>query len=948
MNKKSQKIKSFAYCFLNIKATWLILFVLGFSTSLWSQTATISGKISDKKNTKAVADVQVAVLNQLDSSIVAGTISDSLGIYSIPNIEFGSYLMRITSFEYKTVFQSVSVSNTNEFMNFQLEIESKLIDEVTIEAKSVRVELKDDTTQYNASAYKVNPDATIEDLIKKMPGITVENGTISAQGEQIKKVLIDGQEFFGDDAISAIKNLPADMVNRIQVFDNASEQSKFTGISDGNEAKALNIQTKPGKSEGQFGKIYGGYGYPNNLYQAGVNLNLFNKKRKISILGLSNNINQQNFSTDDLVGATGNTDNKGPRRGNSNENFLVAQQNGVSITHALGVNYSDSWGGKTKFTGSYFFNYSQTDNSQKTERTYFLNDTTNQNYAENYSSITKNSNHRVQLKFDFKLDSMNSLQIQPKISIQNNNKSQNTIANTTESSQFLINDIANNLFNRNNGVNASNAIVWKHKFVKPRRTFSANLSGSYSNRYGHKDQNSRTNYYLLNALDSVSKLDQLMNNNGNGYGIDLRLSYTEPIGQSWSTEFIYDPSYLNNDANRKNYNINDSTGSIFDPSLSNVFKNQTIDNEVGTNVQYKKEKISFQFGLSYQNALLLNNQTYPTNRKVDVMFHNLLPNARFKYQISKSNSLMIFYRARTTNPTIDQLQQVVDNSNPLSLSSGNENLKQQYNHRIFGRYYVINTKNASNFFIYLSADISSKYITTSSYIAQIDTILSNGIALAKGSQFRQPVNVNGYWKSSSYLSYGLAIPKLKLNFNFNAGGGYGVTPGMINNRINLSKTTNVNAGVKLTSDIGENIDFLVSYAFNFNNSVNTTQNNINNRYFIHSLNAQVNWTIAKRLVVNSTFSGSAYEGLSSGFNQSIMLWNGSIGYKFLKDYSLVARITTFDILNNNKSIVRTMTETYIEDVESQVLNRYFMATLTYTLKNFGKKQDKKNPENSQD
>lgn len=930
--------------------TLLTFFVLlVFQLHSLAQNISIQGLVSDKKNKTPVYDVQVALLNSIDSTLLKASRTDTLGKFLFEDVVPGTYFLKLSSFDFKKYIRKIEVSESSNVYPIELESDSKLIDEVTIEAKAVRVELKDDTTQYNASAYKVNPDATIEDLLKKMPGITVENGTVKAQGEQIKKVLIDGEEFFGDDAISALKNLPADMVNRIQVFDNASEQSKFTGISDGNESKALNIQTKPGKNQGLFGKVYGGYGYPNDLYQAGLSLNIFNNKRKISILGLSNNINQQNFSTDDIVGATGDVQSRGPRRGNnSNENFLVNQQNGVSTTHALGINYADKWGKKTKVSGSYFFNYSSTENTQKTDRNYFLSDTSSQNYLENYSANTINSNHRVNLKFDIKLDSMNSLQIAPKLSVQNNRNNQNTLASTTDRSQVLVNDLMNTLLNVNNGVNASNSIVWKHKFDKQKRTFSTNLSGSYNNRYGHKEQNSNATYYQMNLVDSLSNINQLMNNNGNGFGTDLRLSYTEPIKESWTAEFLFNPSYLMNNANRRNFDISDSLGSVFDTLLSNVFKNQTINNEVGTNFQYKKEKVSFQIGLSYQHVILLNNRTFPTARNANVVFQNVLPNLRFKYKLNKSNSLMLFYRAKTNNPSIDQLQDVVDNSNPLSLSSGNPNLKQQYDHRIFGRYYAVNAQKASNFFVYISGNVSSNYITNSSFIAPTDTTLSNGIFLSKGSQFRQPVNINGLWKTSTYLSYGIAVPKLKLNINFNAGAGYGTTPGLINNTVNLSKTTNANAGIKLSSDINENIDFLVSYAFNFNNSVNTSQNNSNNQYYIHNLNAQLNWTVAKRLVFNSTFSGSAYEGLSSGFNQSIMLWNGGVGYKFLKDYSLVVRISVFDILNNNKSIVRTVSETYIEDVESRVLNRYFMATLTYTLKSFGSKQDKKNPEKPQD
>lgn len=896
-------------------------------------------------------DVRVALLSVPDSSVVKVAMTDENGNYTMADLTPGTYFLKVTSLEYSDQVKRIELPTGKTVMDFVMKTDTKLIDEVTVEAKAIRVEQKGDTTQYNAESYKTNPDATVQDLITKMPGITLENGVVKAQGEQITKVMIDGQEFFGDDANAALKNLPAEIVSKIQVYDQASDQAKFTGISDGTEAKALNIVTKAGKNQGQFGKIYAGYGTPNNLYMAGANVNFFKGTRRISIVGMSNNVNQQNFSTDDILGVTGSTASpnrggggpggRGGFGGGDNENYLVSQQNGVSTTHAIGLNYSDKWGKKknTKVTGSYFFNGSKTDNNQVTSRNYVLSATAGQHYDEDFAAIMKNANHRLNFKFDIMLDSMNSLVITPKVSYQGNNRTQGTNGTTVDGLQALINTIDNNTFSNNKGLSASNSILWRHRFVKPRRTFSANLTGTYNNRTGKSGQESYSHYYDELGADSLASINQQANNSTNGYGINGRFSYTEPLSKYWSGELVYAPSYTVNDADKRTYVFDALSGTyaLMDTALSNVFDNQTIVQEGGVNARFQKNKTSLQLGVSYQNSLLLNAQEFPIDRDVRLAFNSILPNMRFKYEFTKSKSFMLAYRAGTRNPTIDQLQNVIDNSNPLSLSSGNPDLKQQYNHRVFGRFNATNIPKATNFNIFFGGEMNSNYITNSSVIATSDTVIDGNITLQRGAQYRKPVNLNGSWNARTTVSYGIPLTKLKLNLNFYAGGAYTVLPGLINNVVNESRTSNANGGLTISSNMSENMDFTVGYTLNYNNVVNTKQNVARNEYFVHNINARFNWIIKERLVINSNYSLNAYAGLGSGFNQTIMLWNGGIGYKFLKQKQLELRASVFDILNNNNSITRNVTESYIEDVKSNVLNRYYMLTLTYNIRNFGTK-----------
>lgn len=921
------------------KCITLILCLLPFSKSVFGQNSTISGTLKDKKSKEAIFGAKIILTDQSDSTKRFGTLSDMNGGFTINNIVYGNYQVKINSFGFTEYLTNISINQANQSLgNIQLIKDVQFVDEVIVEQKMIRVEQNGDTTSYNADAYKTNPDATIEDLVAKMPGITLVNGVVKSNGEDIKKVLIDGEEFFGDDATTALKNLPAEIVQKIQVFDKQSDQAQFTGVNDGNESKALNIVTKPGKNNGQFGKIYAGYG-TDARYIAGANVNFFNGTRKISIIGMSNNVNQQNFSSEDILGISGTSSNQGRRGSNSSDNFLTSQQNGISQTHSIGINYADNWGKKTKITGSYFFNTSLNDNKQVTGREYILSQSADQIYNENYDANSNNYNHRLNFKIDILLDSNNSLTYRPKASFQNSVSQKLTDATTQDATTILINQITNNNESSNFGYTVNNDLLWRHRFTKPKRTFSIDLKTQFNNKDAENDQYSNS-IYFKDTGDSTYTRDQTAQNGTKGYSFSSKFSYTEPIAKNTTGEFYYTPSYSYSDADKRTSQFDTITNeySRFDTLLSNVFTNKTIVNQVGTNFRYKKEKVTFQIGGSYQNSNLLNNQEFPIERNVNLTFNNILPSAMFKYEISRKNALRLFYRTSTRTPSIDQLQNVIDNSNPLSLSSGNPNLKQQYNHRLMLRYNTTNTEKATSFFAYLSSEYNQNYISSSTIIALNDTIINESILLSRGSQYSQPTNLNGSWTASGFLTFGAPIKWLKSNLNVNAGSGYAVNPGLINGIVNNSATTNFNGGLTLSSNISEKIDFTLSYIFNYNDVKNSSQSNSNNTYIIQNGIAKINWMPFERLVLNTNFTSNSYQGLGSSFNQTILLWNAAIGYKLLKQKQLELRVSIFDILKENNSIARNVTSTYIEDVQSTVLQRYFMFTASWSLKNFKKKE----------
>ncbi len=919
-------------------------------------SGSVSGIIKDTKTSETIPFAPVAVISTKDSSLIKGAVSDENGNFKIESLPFGNYLLKFSILGYQTLkTESFSLNESQQEKNFgiiKLKTSVTSLKTITVAGTQERVQQSGDTIGYNAKAYKTNPDANAEDLISKMPGITSENGTVKAHGEDVKQVLVDGKPFFGDDPNMALKNIPAEIIDKIQIYDKASDQAQFTGFDDGQSNKTINIVTKNGMNNGQFGKIYAGYG-TDDRYIVGGNINLFTGDRRISILGLSNNINQQNFSTQDLLGATGGStggqgrggmggkpgggsghQGGGGPGGNSINNFLVGPQSGISTTQAIGLNYSDKWGQKIKVTGSYFFNQTDNKNSATLTRDYITSKDSGLYYNENNESRNQNYNHRFNVKFELKLDSSNSITITPKLNLQYNKANSTVFGNNIRTNENSLESQTNNINSSYNaGYTFSNNILLQHKFEKRGRTISWNIGTDMNNKSGNSSLYSLSKYYFLN--DS-SITDQHSTQNTKGYTLSSSLVYTEPLDSFSKLMFTYTPSYTNNNTDKEtnNFNsINDNYSSL-DTLLSNKYKSIALSNRGGIGYNLNKKKYMFMTSLNVQYATLNGNQNFPVAFVVDKTFFSILPQAMLNYKFSQGTNLRIMYRTSTNTPSITQLQNVINNSNPLLLSTGNPNLKQDFQHTLIVRYGKSNMEKATGLFAFLYGNYAQNYVGNSTLIPTTDTTINGGYILKRGSQLTTPVNLQGYWNGRGFLTYALPVSWIKCNLNFNTSINYSRTPALINEVSNIANTYNLSGGTGLSSNISENLDFNISYNANYSIVNNSIQTQANNNYFYQTTSLKLNWILMKKVVLNTNLTHTLYTGLSQSFNQSYLLWNTSLAYKFFKDRSLEVKVSVFDMLGQNTSITRTVTETYIEDSKTNVLDCYYMLTLTYNLKKF--------------
>ncbi len=933
-----------------------VLTILLISFTSFAQTYSIKGRIADFKDTSALIGVSVVLKDGNDTSQKTGLgdVTDVSGNFNITGVSPGKYLLHIEYLGYRSQNKMLTVTDRDFFVGtLAMKASTNELKGVTVAGKQIRAEQNGDTTSFHADAFKVNPDATAEDLINKMPGVSSDNTGVKVNGEAVQQVYVDGKPFFGTDPTLGVRNLPAEIVDKVEVFDQLSDQSLFTGFDDGNSQKTMNFVTKRDKREGEFGKIYGGYG-TDGTFLGGESFNSFQGDRRISIIELSNNINQQNFSSQDLLGVSGSGGGGGGRGGGAfggggggggggASNFLTGQQSGITTTHSAGINYSDQWGKKIKVTASYFFNYTDNVNNTQTTRNYtFPTDVAADSnqvglYNEKDINQAKNFNNRFNVRFEYTIDSANSLIITPNLSLQENYATSTQVDTSFSLLNMMLSNAGTMSIANSAGYTFSNNILFRHKMHKTGRTISLNVGTSLNEKTGDGVNNT-----LSESVDSLNQyipnqLYQRYTLYNNSNTISSNLTYTEPLSKKSQLMFNYNPSVTNSRSTKATDTLNNLVPSEYDfsPSLSNVYSSIYTTQRGGVSYRIGNKNLSFMIGANYQYAELDGSQVYPSDTMIKKTFSNVLPIAFFNYKFKNGKNLRIMYRTNISPPGITQLQNVVNISNPLQLSTGNENLKQDYEQTFLVRYGSTRGKSQHNFFLYAYGNYINNYIGNATYTSLRDSTIADGIILKRGAQLTAPVNLNYYSNNKIFVTYGIPADFIKSNLNLTGGLNYTHTPGLIDSVADYSNDLVPSAGIVISSNISQNLDFTLSYTGTYNFVKNSLQGQANNNYYNHTASFKINWIFLKGFVFNTNITHSYYSTLSSSSgNIDFLLWNAYVGYKFFKNRSLEARLSAFDILKQNKSITRTVGANYVENDLTNVLQQYFMFQLTYTLRHF--------------
>lgn len=960
----------------------LVLFIIALMSVTLGAIAQgrVSGTVLDKADNQGLPGAQASFTPAAGGKTI-GTSTDLDGNFSI-KVDNGKWVVKIAYVGYTAYEKTIEVNGADvKLGTIKLKSEDKKIDEVKVTGVLQRQEQRGDTTIFNADAFKVNPDATTEDLIKKMPGMQIEGGQVKNGGETVKKVLVDGKEFFGDDPMTALRTISADMVSKIEVFDKQSDQAEFTGFSDGNDERTINILTKMGVKSGRFGRVYAGYG-TNDRYEIGGNFNYFKGNHRFSLIGMLNNVNQQNFSFEDMSGMMSNSGGGG-RGGMMMGGGGWSSNGGKNRTGSIGVNYSYEKENKLKVEFSYSYDNRKNVSDSESETEYYAREGVDTTHFELASSSgeSKSLNNRATLRLNWTIDENNSIIITPRFTWQNSNSNSLSLNDTryAESRETMLLQPSwqyriQNSDGETSGVTGSGNAMWRHKFSLPRRTLS--VRGGFSISMTESDNTSdMSNEYRDKSNMFNMKTSNLTDNESKNNSYNASIMYTEPFGENNALQINYSPSVRFSNSDRQvmadtipvtstsnvfnNYkqsitlsNKKESTYTQHKGGLGwNIFANKTKTEMIEYNgeVRENKTKVQFNatFGLDFQRAILETDQEYPYELKTSKTYNSVLPSVRISLQNGMQMNGRLDYRTSTSAPSIDQLQEVVDVSTLTSYSTGNKDLNQQYSHNFNLFMARNNPKTSRGIFMMAGFNFATDYITRSitldeNHETEVEGLVSeNGKLVRKtivvpiNTSLSRPINMDGYFTGRLNLTLTTPLTLLKSTGNLSLGMTYSKSPSMYNDLEVETINKMYSFGTTLASNISENVDFTISYNGGYTQQHSTTPNSKDSEVYNHSLGADITCLWFTRLVFSNSISHQFSSGRGADYDDNYLLWNASIGFKFFKDRRGELRLRVNDLLDSTKSVTESVSSMSVSTTTTDVLKQYAMLTFTYKFKTIG-------------
>lgn len=862
--------------------------------------------------------------------MVKGTTTDMNGVFNIKGVKAGKYLLRFSYLGYNDVIKHVTVGEDGRDVNMgvvTMDPNTIMLKEAVVVGVKTAITVKEDTVEFNADSYKTQANAVVEDLLKRLPGVEVgTDGKITANGKEVKKILIDGKEFFSDDPTVASKNIPADMINKLQVIDRKSDLARLTGVDDGDDETVINLTVKKGMNNGWFGTVNAGYG-TDKRYAGNVMINHFRDGNQFTILGGGNNTNNLGFGD----GASGRFQRWGGDRG-----VTTSQYAGINFN--VGSKEDDHF----RVGGDIMYSHSDRDTRTRTSRQYLLQDSTS---YEDGNTVARDKGHNIRGDFRIKweVDSNNTIDFRPNFSF-NFNKSERGDTSSLfagDPARTAVNRSLSNFFNDGKSFEWGTRLIYNHKVAShPGRSQSLMLNYSYSNVREDADTYTNNTYFLLDDQDQL--IDQTANNRRKTHNITGRISWTEPIGDVKNArflEFSYRGNYRYTTSDKMVYD-NERSGiwpggtisdSEWNESLSNSFRNTFFNQEFSAGFRQVRKAYNLNVGISVNSAMSKSKDLINSARDIAARWAwSVAPYARFRYKFTETRNLNFFYRMRANQPSITQLQPVADESNPKNIIIGNPELKPTFNHNINLRFGDFAQGAQRSIMAMMNVDFAQNSI--------VSDVTTDELT---GGRITSYTNVGGVWSAMAMnmLSFPFGANKVWY-FTSHMFTRYGVTKSLTNGVENRSNTwfINYSPGLAFRNSVFD-IELRPRYSFQ-NTTTSVLKSNTRN---IHTWGGMFDGTYSAPfgLVVSTDLSYSTTSGYSDGYNSDQWIWNGSIAYQFLKDKQAALTISVYDILGQRKNIFRNVTGDYIEDVFYNSLGRYGMVTFTYRFNTFKKGEQPK-------
>ncbi len=898
----------------------LIALTLGAATAL---AYDIKGKIVDSDGEPMVA-ATVKLLAAKDSTFINGVKTNIDGNYSLTGVKSGNYIVEAMYIGYRTTHTDTKIGSKSVTLEpIVLEMSAIELQEVTVVGVASEIKVKEDTVEYNAGAYKTQPNAVVEDLLKRLPGVEVDSeGKITANGKEVKKILIEGKEFFADDPQVASKNLPVEMIEKLQVVDRKSDLARLTGVDDGEDETVINLTVKKGMQNGYFGAAEAGYGTEGH-YLGQFNVNRFWNGNQMTLLGNFNDINQLGF-----------TDSNG------NRFRRFGGTNGINVSQALGVNFNV--GNKEIFRvgGDVMYSHSDRTSLMKRERQYLFPDSSSWSTS-GQDNRNRGHNIRADFRIQWNPDSFNTLEIRPNISynLSHTESLDSTMLRAGDALRSPVNRSFNTTDSKGHSIEFGLNFIYNHKFrSRPGRSFSVQARYNHSNVREDETTYSLNRFFMLN--DSIDLYDQLQDNHTWSDNVNSRISWTEPIGDVKNGNFItasYRIQYRWNNSDKiVDYHpvipgIDggmpelDYSQILYADSLSNRFRNDYFNQDIRLGFKHVSKTHNLDVGISLVPSMLKSIDLINEAKNIPSRWvWNFAPYMRYRFKISRTSSFNVDYRARSTQPSVTQLQPVDDVSDPLNIVRGNPELKPTFTHNMNVRYQNFNAESQRSIMVMTNWSLTQNSIVSrTSY---------NSLT---GGRLTEYVNVNGVWNGNLMAMYSQPLRNKAWQVSAHTFNRISRTIGYNNGEENRSTSLNVSFMPSIAFR-PSNLEFELRPRYSLQHTVNSLKStgNMNVHSYGGSFHAYYYTPIG--IVLDSDLNYSATKGYSNGYDTHQWLWNASISYQTLRDRSLTFAVKAYDLLQQRSSISRSVTANYIDDTRYNNLTRYFMFTVSYRFNTFGK------------
>jgi hypothetical protein len=929
---------------LSVSSLRLLSAALGlfaFSAAALAQPAgrtmpSVAGEVVADADGRPLPGATVVLRSPADSSLVTGAATDTEGRFRLPTVPNGTYWLDVSFVSFVTVRQVlVYEGRPVRVGTIRLREDARALEGVDVAADAIVAELRADTLVFDARQFQVNRDATAEDLVRRLPGATVQNGQVQVEGEAVARVTVDGREVFGGDPTTTLRNLPAEMVSQVETFEGMTDASRFSGFDDGERVRTVNLVSRTGFQSAAFGRAYGGYG-DGETYQVGLNANIIQGQRRLNVLAQSNNVNQQNFAVEDLLGSSGGGSRMvrmggGGRPGGGSfggGEFGVPQQDGISTTHALGINYSDRWARRVDFSGSYFLNGSDNDLIQQLDQTFVSEELDGQRYDEATNRTTRAVNQRATGRLTVNFSPATALQINPRFSTQFR-RTVSGIAGITQNDTGLLSEATDDETSRQLAASFSNEALFRHRFDASAVTVSFGLNTSYNNRDQASDLSSLTNVY---QPAGVIRLDQNGDIGSSGLGFTATATASRSFGQAHAALLSAAVSTQETDSDRLYFDLLTGTA-VVDSTLSAQLQSGLLTQRVGTGYRFRSDKLTLTTTVDLQRARQERTQSFPRVDDDAQTYLTVLPSISARYNWSRSRNVNLRFRINSDTPSIEQLDDAVTVSNALQVSRGNPDLRAET--RLSGGMRFLNARfqEGRTFIVGASGDLSLDYVGTETTVATQPLEVSPDVTLPPGGRLTQSVNLDGRMSGRVFVSVGTPLKAIRSNLNVRLFTNHTRTPSRLNGEDRLTRSTLLGPGLSLTSNISPKVDFTLGTSSAVTLAQSDAADATDQRYLTQTSNLAFNVELPFGTVLRSDLMHQAYAGLDDV--DPYLLWNASIGQKLMRGQAGELRLAVTDILNQNASYNRNVTDLYVQGLLANTLQRYVQLIFTYTIRPAG-------------